>query len=63
MSNAENTCRVALDGAHRWREPGRAYPVDQLQFGFAQCTACGAVRWANGHIDRNLDSPTRGGVA
>jgi hypothetical protein len=50
-----DTCPVALDGGHRWIEPKRAYPAEQLTLGFAQCAACGAVLWkSSGHIERGL---------
>jgi hypothetical protein len=53
-------CAVALDGNHRWVEPKRAYPPEQLTLGFMQCSACGAVLWKrSGHIDRGLNEGER----
>lgn len=50
-----DVCGVALDGNHRWVEPKRAYPAEQLSLGLTQCSACGAVLWKkSGHIDRSL---------
>lgn len=51
-------CYVALDGHHRWIDPPRKHPLEQLSLDFAQCSACGSVLWkSSGHIDPGLNTP------
>jgi hypothetical protein len=54
-------CHVAVDGHHRWQDPPRRLPMEQLSIDVAQCSACGAFLWKpSGHIDPGLGSPEAG---